>query len=107
MNIYYIFALILMAVFSTANAIPHQLQKRITHFEKCDFIEFPATPLSVTLNPDPVVPGKLITFDVSGTLDQVITQETTLRAYYYDPVTNQTVGDGYFGTICTGTGCPI
>ncbi|CAG8730082.1 11847_t:CDS:1, partial [Funneliformis mosseae] len=53
------------------------------------------------------VPGKLITFDVSGTLDQVTTQATTLRAYYYDPVTNQTVGDGYFGTVCTGTGCPI
>ncbi|CAG8683815.1 14798_t:CDS:2 [Funneliformis mosseae] len=95
-----------MAVFSTANAIPHQLQKRTTDEDKC---EFAATLLYSSHNPDPVVPGKFVTYNLSATLvDHVITQAATLHAYYVDHKTFLPVGgEGYFGPVCTGTECPI
>ncbi|CAG8592096.1 16694_t:CDS:1 [Funneliformis mosseae] len=96
-----------MAVISTANAIPHQPQKRTTHFEKCNFIDPLPTLLNVKLNPDPVVSGKNDTFNVSGTLDTDITEITGLLIQYVDPETKKTVGDQYVGSICTGTDCPI
>ncbi|CAG8665886.1 9122_t:CDS:2, partial [Funneliformis mosseae] len=94
-----------MAVFSTANAIPHQLQKRTIDEDKCEY----ALPgLIYSNNPDPVVPGSLVTFTLNTTIpDHVITQSTTLHVYYVNTDTAKPVSDGYLGPVCTGTGCPI
>lgn len=58
-------------MFSMVNAIPHQLFKRNTRFEQCNPIAPVTTSpplLDVTLSPDPVVPGLLVSFIISGEL---------------------------------------
>ncbi|CAG8673227.1 4522_t:CDS:1 [Funneliformis mosseae] len=99
MNRKFIFALILMVVFSTANAT--------TEFRQCMYGVL-AKPLpSVTINPDPVDPGKLVTFNVSGTIPTKITEHTAIQAYYYDLKNGEYIDDKYIESICTGTGCSI
>ncbi|RGB36209.1 hypothetical protein C1646_758423 [Rhizophagus diaphanus] len=61
------------------NAIP--LQKRATEFGKCPPVsDTPIQPeqISVSISPDPVVPGQTVTFNVTGTLSKEITDEYKL-----------------------------
>ncbi|CAB4388261.1 unnamed protein product [Rhizophagus irregularis] len=79
MNRNFIFVFILLATLSMVNAIP--LQKRATVFGKCPPIPgLPTQPeqISVSISPDPVVPGQTDTFTVSGTLSKEITDEYKL-----------------------------
>jgi hypothetical protein len=79
MNRNFIFVFILLATLSMVNAIP--LQKRATVFGKCPPIpDLPTQPeeISVSISPDPVVPGQNDTFTVSGTLSKEITDEYKL-----------------------------
>ncbi|CAI2190718.1 6892_t:CDS:1, partial [Funneliformis geosporum] len=81
-----------------------------TSFVQCYPIQGTTTPptlISITLNPDPVVPGKPDKFTVSGNLDSDITETTQLIVFYVDVKTNKSIVDGYHGPICKGTECPI
>jgi hypothetical protein len=85
MNRNFIFVFILLATFSIVNAIP--LQKRETVFGKCPPIpQLPIQPdqISVSISPDPVVPGQDDTFTVSGTLSKEITDEYKLVIGFAD-----------------------
>src|ERR1043165_687473 len=85
MNRNFIFVFILLAVLSMVNAIP--LQKRETEFGKCPPIpKLPSQPdpISVSISPDPVVPGQNDTFPVSGTLSKEITPEYKLEIAFGD-----------------------
>ncbi|CAG8533083.1 9019_t:CDS:1 [Funneliformis mosseae] len=99
MNRTFIFALILMVVFSTANAK--------TKFKKCENDRFSPPLLSVKVHPDPVVSGKLATFKVSGTIPTKITENTAILVYYNDLASKQIVGDHHLESICEGTECSI
>ncbi|CAI2167668.1 8202_t:CDS:2 [Funneliformis geosporum] len=95
---------------SLINAFPSQLQKRTTSFVQCPPIQGTTTPptfISVTLNPDPVVPGIPDKFTVSGILDSDITVKTKLFVFYADPITGNAISDLYYGHVCEETGCPI
>ncbi|CAG8720923.1 1580_t:CDS:1, partial [Scutellospora calospora] len=71
------------------NAIPHQLHKRTTRFGKCRLttangsIVIPDL-LTVTISPDPVVPGKDDTFIVNGNLTKPITKNDSLVIFFSD-----------------------
>ncbi|CAB4388258.1 unnamed protein product [Rhizophagus irregularis] len=74
MNRNFIFVFILLATLSMVNAIP--LHKRATVFGKCPPIPgLPTQPeeISVSISPDPVVPGQTDTFTVSGKLSPMNT----------------------------------
>src|SRR5437764_33266 len=92
MNRNFIFVFILLAALSMVNAIP--LQKRTTEFGKCPPIPgVPVQPeqISVSISPDPVVPGKDDTFTVSGTLHKEITEDYKLVIGFAD-LTGKTYG---------------
>ncbi|CAG8625422.1 861_t:CDS:2, partial [Funneliformis mosseae] len=78
-----------------------------SEFQKCDNGRFSTPLLSVTLHPDPVVSGKLATFNVSGTIPTKITENTAIIAYYYDLEFKRIVGDHHLERICKGTECSI
>src|SRR5688572_20284349 len=64
MNRNYIFVFILLVTtFSMINAVPYQLRKRETKFDACG-----AEPITVKINPDPLVSEKPATYTGSGTL---------------------------------------
>jgi hypothetical protein len=92
MNRNFIFVFILLAALSMVNAIP--LQKRTTDFGKCPPIpQLPVQPeqISVSISPDPVVPGKDDTFTVTGTLSKDITEDYNLVIGFAD-LTGKTYG---------------
>src|SRR5437588_6441904 len=69
MNQIFIFVFILLAALSLVNAMPHELRKRTTTFEKCTNSELADVPLlDVKISPDPVFDGASMTFTVSVTL---------------------------------------
>ncbi|CAG8563027.1 3874_t:CDS:1 [Funneliformis mosseae] len=88
-----------MVVFSTANAT--------TKFDHCDKDgPFRLPLLSVTLNPDPVIPGDHATFNITGTLNTDQTRNTAIFVYYYDLKSQQMIGEKYLETICP-KGCML
>ncbi|CAG8446518.1 7762_t:CDS:1 [Scutellospora calospora] len=100
MNRNFIFVFVLLVMLSIVNAIPHQLHKRTTDFRECTFPPGYPTPdlLTVTISPDPVVPGKNDNFTVNGKLTQLITSSDRLNFVF------STDNGGPFTTqIPTGT----
>ena len=59
----FIFVFILLATLSMVNAIPHQLHKRDTTFNQC--LKSDASLLTVSVSPDPPVPGQTATYTIS------------------------------------------
>ncbi|CAG8552160.1 705_t:CDS:1 [Ambispora gerdemannii] len=105
MNRNFVFALILLAMLSRINAIPHQLHKRTTEFDACSNLP-PETPvLDVTISPDPVVPESTDTFTISGTLKQDITDDFKLYIVFTDEHGNIISND--ILDICKEVACPI
>src|SRR4051794_12429098 len=109
MNRNFIFVFILLATLSIVNAIPPQLRKRVTVFEPCPATN---TPLKVAkVVPDPIIPGAIVTFDVSGTLPKAITMGFALGVLFIDVSTDTPKLIGQIGPlpICTPEGpleCP-
>ncbi|CAG8525978.1 8444_t:CDS:1 [Diversispora eburnea] len=72
---------------SIVNAIPHQLLKRKTEFQECTppppGIPLPSL-LSVSISPDPVVPGGTDAFTITGTLTKPITSDYLLYVIFVD-----------------------
>ena len=64
----FIFVLILFITLSLVKAIPHQLHKRTTSFDKCPDENSDVVTLSVTVSPDPIVPNENVDIIVSGIL---------------------------------------
>ena len=60
----FIFVFVLLAILSMVNAIPHQLHKRDTTFIQCPKSD--ASLLTVSVSPDPPVPGQTATYTISG-----------------------------------------
>src|SRR4051812_31948765 len=96
-----LFVFILLATLSFANAIPFQLHKRAIAFEKCPIDA--ASPLTVTVKPDPLVPGETSTFDISGTLAAPASKGSNLVVLFFDPATKAPVGDPTISDICVLT----
>ncbi|CAI2178173.1 19187_t:CDS:1, partial [Funneliformis geosporum] len=95
---------------SLVNAFPPLLQKRTALFVQCPPAQGTTTLptlISVTLNPDPVVPGKINKFTVSGILDSDITEKNPLIVFYADPTTGSAISERYYGHVCEETGCSI
>ncbi|CAG8565149.1 9820_t:CDS:1, partial [Scutellospora calospora] len=88
---------------SIVNAIPHQLHKRTTNFGKCTLPPKAPTPdlLTVTISPDPVVPGKNDTFTVNGKLTKPITSSDELVIVFAN--TSGIIGDIFRTKLPTGT----
>ncbi|CAB4483194.1 hypothetical protein RhiirA5_380386 [Rhizophagus irregularis] len=87
---YYIFVFILLVTtFSMINAVPYQLRKRETKFDACG-----AEPITVKINPDPLVSEKPATYTGSGTLkfNNIIAGKTMLVIGYSD-TSNNRIGD--------------
>jgi hypothetical protein len=61
-----ILVVILLASILMVNAIPHQFNKRATSFITCPNKVYPNT-ITVSIQPDPPVPGQVSTFAVGGT----------------------------------------
>ncbi|RGB38464.1 hypothetical protein C1646_665412 [Rhizophagus diaphanus] len=93
MNRNYIFVFILLVTtFSMINAIPHQLRKRETKFDACG-----AEPITVKINPDPLVSEKPATYTVSGTLKfNFIIAGKTMLVIGYSDTSNNRIGDLYY-----------
>ncbi|CAG8661521.1 3478_t:CDS:1, partial [Scutellospora calospora] len=89
------------------NAIPHQLHKRTTAFGDCTLL--PGVPtsdlLTVTISPDPVVPGKNDTFTVNGKLTKPITSSDTLVIIFEKSLPDPPIriGNYFIAQIPTGT----
>src|SRR5688572_13874595 len=85
MKQFLIFAVILLAMLSMVNAAPHHKK---TKFGKCPrqpkAQKQPDLIKSVTINPDPIVVGKDLTFHISTTLTSDITSEDELAIGFYD-----------------------
>jgi hypothetical protein len=107
MNRNFIFVFILLAMVSIVNSFPPQLYKRATVFEQCS----KSPPIIVSeIEPDPLVPGKLGKFHVSGNIAKTIPKGSTLTANFVnvdsDPPTLIDKIDAY---ICLPNGildCP-
>jgi hypothetical protein len=107
MNQNLIFVVILLATLSMVNAISyyHHLNKRAATFGPC--AQEAPFPITVSLQPDPPVPGQDCTFTVTGTIDSGINAGANLTVIYLDsgdlPINKATIID-----ICSsGDACPI
>ncbi|RIA95710.1 hypothetical protein C1645_816293 [Glomus cerebriforme] len=99
----FIFVCILFAMLSTLNAIPHQLHKRDTFFQKCTK-EPPSGKLDVTFTPNPLVPGSPSIFEVSGILGNPIPVDSVLIIEITDNNENFLSVSNY--DMCPTLGCP-
>jgi len=102
----FIFVLILFITLSLVKAIPHQLHKRTTSFDKCPDENSDVVTLSVTVSPDPIVPNENVDINVSGTLTHNIETYTEILISFYDK-NDVPIGYSYPSTICEGGDCPI
>nr|CAG8633764.1 7122_t:CDS:1 [Entrophospora candida] len=92
----FIFAFLLLATLSmVVNAIPHQLLKRTTSFNKCPPLPSGKQPplLTVVLSPDPVVTGQTDNFTISGTLSRPVADGDLTGAGFFDPVAKIVLGE--------------
>jgi hypothetical protein len=98
-----ILVVILLASILMVNAIPHQFNKRATSFTTCSK-EAPNT-ITVTVQPDPPVPGQDCTFSVGGTF--AIDAGYKMLVVPVDSTTNS-LGEPLLADICTtgGITCP-
>ncbi|CAB4494544.1 hypothetical protein RhiirA5_367364 [Rhizophagus irregularis] len=102
-----IFLVALLTTLSMVNAIPYyQLDKRATTFGPC-FTGSPF-PITVSLQPDPPVPGQNCIFTVTGTVDSGINPGAKMVVQGLDTTGNQ-IGDPIVNDICTvpGITCPV
>lgn len=73
----YILVVILFAILSIVNAIPHQRHKRATTFAPCP--SGSPNPITVSVQPDPPLPNQFVIFTISGTIKTgAITTGSTL-----------------------------
>ncbi|CAG8616036.1 6187_t:CDS:1 [Paraglomus occultum] len=101
-NLY--FLLYLLATITPINAIPHKLDKRTTVFGQCSLT--PALPtFQVTVSPDPVVAGKLATYNFSGTAQTDFPNDMEIFIMFND--TESTLDGGDFCNIPGNPACPI
>lgn len=105
MNQNFIFAFILFAIFSIVNATPLQLDKRGTKFNACEDL----TPLTVKLSPDPIEPGKTVTFDISGNLPPIPEDKEETPSLTIDFSTPDLFGwiVELERSICSDVKCPV
>ncbi|KAF0560086.1 hypothetical protein F8M41_003420 [Gigaspora margarita] len=83
MNQKSIFLFILLISLSVTNAMP--LEKRATKFQDCSAGNFKnAQFINVVMSPDPLVSGKNVTFDVSGSLNHDIKDNGFVRVQLDD-----------------------
>ncbi|RGB36399.1 hypothetical protein C1646_758124 [Rhizophagus diaphanus] len=97
-----IFIVILLATLSMVNAIPYyQLDKRATMFGPCPEGPQGTLPaLTVTLQPDPPVPGQNCTATVTGTIDSGINPGAILTVIAFDSA-NNVIGPLGAAEICS------
>jgi hypothetical protein len=97
-----IFIFALLAILCMVNAIPHQLHKRNTQFGPCPGLPDPQpSPLSVTISPDPVIPGETANFTVTGTLSTPITPDFKLLIGFGD--SSGPIAPPFIANITIGT----
>src|SRR4051812_42680445 len=104
MNRKFIFVFTLLAILSMVNAIPHQLQKRATTFIPCPN----ENPLTVSVTPDPLVPGKTATYTVAGKFAKAAPKGSGLVVAFFNSGTGKLVpaGDPFIVDICAKAPCP-
>ncbi|GBC02292.1 hypothetical protein RclHR1_04540016 [Rhizophagus clarus] len=89
------------------NAIPfHQLDKRATIFGPC--LTGSPSPISVSLQPDPPVPGQDCLFTVTGTINSGINPGASMVVQAFDASGNQ-INQPIVIDICSAPGdsCPV
>jgi hypothetical protein len=102
-----IFLVALLATLSMVNAIPYyQLDKRATTFGPC--LTGSPFPITVSLQPDPPVPGQDCIFTVTGTIDSGIRQGAKMVVQAFDSSVNE-INDPIVTDICSipGLTCPV
>src|SRR3954454_1683845 len=103
----FIFICILLVTLSVINAIPLQLHKRALVFQKCGGDTLAG--LDVTVTPDPLVPGYLSMFEVSGkSVVDDIPEGSVLAIAFLDYNVKDPPGVIYIfnGKVCPVLGCP-
>src|SRR5436190_15050463 len=109
----FIFVFVLLATLSTVSAVPY-LRKRATKLGPCVIHQYlPELPIpSVTISPDPMVPGETKTVDITITtkLNSDVTADLgdLFEAVFLD-ADNYTINDPVAVNLCTAKGikCPI
>src|SRR5215211_1397000 len=109
MNRNFIFVFIVLAILSIAKAIPSKLRKRVTTFGACAG-GYPLLNV-VSVDPDPLAPGKIGKFTISDTLDAPIPKGFMLAAGFFDTSTadGKLIGSVIEAPICEPGGalaCP-
>ncbi|CAG8767621.1 11906_t:CDS:2, partial [Dentiscutata erythropus] len=101
----------LLAIFLTVNAVPFKFNKRATTFNPCRPRNGTyADPLTVAIQPDPVVSNGTAQFNVSGTLTKYnITAGKTMLGIGFGDSAKQPIGHPYNLTFDKShvVGCPF
>jgi hypothetical protein len=103
MNRNFSLVFILLATLSIVNAIP--FHKRDTTFVPCPG-DPPKNPLTVSVVPDPLVPGQNATYSVSGVLDPPADTGSLLIIRFYDSA-EQEIGEPFVMDLCATNTCPL
>jgi hypothetical protein len=99
------FIFVLLVILSIVNAIPHKLHKRVVNFGKCPQ---GGNLLAVAYAPDPLVPGGIANFTVSGEISPPAEANTIIGVVFLDPA-NNLLSTPIQIDLCTSSGvvCPI
>jgi hypothetical protein len=103
MNRNFSLVFILLATLSIVNAIP--FHKRDTTFMPCPG-DSSKSPLTVTIAPDPLVPGQTARYTVSGALDPPADSDSRLVIRFTDTA-KQPIGESFVMDICAAYTCPL
>ena len=100
------FVFILLAILSMVNAIPYQLHKRDTTFIQCPKSD--ASLLTVSVSPDPPVPGQIATYTISGELAKAAPVGSTIVIRFADVSSGEAkvIGVPSRTDLCSKVECP-